>query len=296
MDSRPFTLALVQMQMDINPEKNLDKAEHMVREASCMGADVVCLPELFRTRYFCHSQNTDCFDLAEPLDGQTVSRLGDVCRETGTFLMAPMFEKRSSAMYHNTVAFLTPDGSCQGIYRKTHIPEEPEYHEKFYFTPGDTGFRGFDTPYGRIAGLICWDQWFPEAARICALSGALALIYPTAIGWDIHEQEEERAEDLDAWITVQRGHAIANNMYVAAVNRVGLEPHDAENSGIQFWGSSFICGPMGEILASASETEEEIILAQIKPDRIKNVRRIWPFFRDRRVHAYQDILKLWSDS
>jgi N-carbamoylputrescine amidase len=284
-----FRIALVQMAMGTDPGGNLDKAVDRIREAAGRGAKVVCLPELFRSRYFCQTEDAASFDLAEPLPGPATDALTAVARDAGVVVIAPVFERRAPGVYHNSAAVIDADGSVAGIYRKMHIPDDPAFYEKFYFTPGDLGFRAFDTRAGRIGTLICWDQWYPEGARLTALAGAGVLFYPTAIGWHPREKAEQGERQRDAWRTVQRGHAIANGVYVAAVNRVGNEVPGGGGEGIEFWGSSFICDPQGAVLAEASADREEILFAEVDPARIEDVRRNWPFLRDRRIDAYGGI-------
>jgi N-carbamoylputrescine amidase len=292
---RKFAVALVQMAMGNDPEENLRKGADRVREAARRGARVVCLPELFRSRYFCQREDTAFFDLAEPLPGPTTEALRNVARESGAVVIAPVFERRAPGVYHNSAAVIDADGAVAGVYRKMHIPDDPAYYEKFYFTPGDLGFRAFDTVAGKIGTLICWDQWYPEGARLTALAGAAVLFYPTAIGWHPREKEAFGAQQRDAWRTVQRGHAVANGVYVAAVNRVGLEVPAEGGDGIEFWGSSFLCDPQGVVLAEASPDREEILLGEVDLDRIEDVRRNWPFLRDRRIDAYKGITRRFLD-
>jgi N-carbamoylputrescine amidase len=266
-----------------------------VREAARRGAKVVCLPELFRTRYFCQREDTAFFDLAESVPGPTTGALSRIARDAGVVVVAPVFERRAAGVYHNSLAVIDADGTVAGVYRKMHIPDDPSYYEKFYFTPGDLGFPAFDTRVGRIGALICWDQWYPEAARLAALAGAAVLFYPTAIGWHPHEKEAHGRQQQDAWRTVQRGHAVANGLYVAAVNRVGHEAPEGGGAGIEFWGSSFVCDPQGVLLAEASPDREEILLAEVDLDRLEDVRRNWPFLRDRRIDAYGGITRRFLD-
>ena len=284
-----IAVALVQMSMGPDPGGNLEKGIAAVREAAGRGAQVVCLPELFRTRYFCQTEETAFFDLAEPLPGPTTDALTKAARESGIVVIAPVFERRAPGVFHNSAAMIDADGTIVGIYRKMHIPDDPAFYEKFYFTPGDLGFRAFDTRAGRIGTLICWDQWYPEGARLAALAGASILFYPTAIGWHPREKREHGERQRDAWRVVQRGHAVANGVFLAAVNRVGAEVPGGGGEGIEFWGSSFLCGPQGEILAEASPEREEILFAEVDLARIEEVRRNWPFLRDRRIDAYGGI-------
>jgi N-carbamoylputrescine amidase len=281
-----FRVGLVQMAMSADPGRNLETAAARVAEAAARGAQVVCLPELFRTPYFCQREDAALFDLAEPVPGPSTERLAAVAREHGVAVVVPVFERRAAGLYHNSAAVLDADGSLAGLYRKMHIPDDPAFYEKFYFTPGDTGFRAFDVRPGRIGTLICWDQWFPEGARLTALQGASVLLYPTAIGWHPAEKASHGAAQKDAWRTVQRGHAIANGVYLAAVNRVGQERPEPGAAGLEFWGGSFLCDPFGVVLAEASADREEILVAEVDPARIEEVRRGWPFLRDRRIDAY----------
>jgi len=292
---RKFAVALVQMAMGEDPEENLRTGAERVREAARRGAALVCLPELFRSRYFCQREDTAFFDLAEPLPGPTTDALRGVAREAGVVVIAPVFERRAPGVYHNSAAVIDADGAVAGVYRKMHIPDDPAYYEKFYFTPGDLGFRAFDTRLGKIGTLICWDQWYPEGARLTALAGASVLFYPTAIGWHPREKEAFGAQQRDAWRTVQRGHAVANGVYVAAVNRVGLEVPEMAGEGIEFWGSSFLCDPQGVVVAEAPADREEILLGEVDLDRIEDVRRNWPFLRDRRIDAYGGITRRFLD-
>jgi N-carbamoylputrescine amidase len=284
-----ITLALVQMRMVPDPEANLRTAVARVREAAGAGATLVCLPELFRTLYIGQREDPALFDLAEPVPGPSTAALGAVARETGVVIIAPLFERRAAGLYHNTAAVIDADGTVVGIYRKMHVPDDPSYYEKFYFAPGDLGFRAFDTRAGRVGTLVCWDQWYPEAARLTALQGAVVLCYPTAIGWHPAEKARHGAAQLDAWRTVQRGHAIANGCYVAAVNRVGLERLDDQAAGIEFWGGSFVADPFGAVVAEAPTDREALLVAQLDLGRVEEVRRNWPFLRDRRTDAYGGI-------
>jgi N-carbamoylputrescine amidase len=290
-----FSVALLQMAVAADPGENLEKGLSMVREAARRGARVVCLPELFRTRYFCQREDTASFDLAEKVPGPTTDAVSAVARDAGVVVVAPVFERRAAGVYHNSLAVIDADGALAGVYRKMHIPDDPSYYEKFYFTPGDLGFRAFDTRAGRIGALICWDQWYPEGARLTALAGANVLFYPTAIGWHPREKEAHGARQRDAWRTVQRGHAVANGVYVAAVNRVGLEVPEGGGAGIEFWGSSFICDPQGAVLAEAATDREEIIVAEVDLRHLEDIRRNWPFLRDRRIDAYDGIARRFLD-
>jgi N-carbamoylputrescine amidase len=285
-----FKIGLVQMSMSDDPRANVDKAIARVRDAAKQGANLVCLPELFRTQYIGQREDHALFDLAEAVPGPTTDTLGTVARELGVVIVASLFERRAPGLYHNTAAVLDADGKVKGLYRKMHIPDDPAYHEKFYFTPGDLGFRTFDTKVGPIGTLICWDQWYPEGARLTALQGANILLYPTAIGWHPAEKEKHGTQQLDAWKTIQRSHAIANGCWVAAVNRVGFEQLGGEGGGpgIEFWGHSFVCDPFGIVVVEAGE-KEELVIADVDLARIEEVRRNWPFLRDRRTDAYSDI-------
>jgi N-carbamoylputrescine amidase len=288
-----FRVGLVQMSCGRDPAENLAKAEWRIREAAGRGAQVVCLQELFRSEYFCREENAALFALAEPVPGPTTEALARLARDVDVAVVASVFERRGPGVYHNTAAVIDAGGALLGLYRKMHIPDDPLYYEKFYFTPGDLGVPRFDTRFGRIAVQVCWDQWYPEGARLAALSGASLICCPTAIGWHPSEKEAHGAAQLDAWRTVQRGHAIANGVYVAAVNRVGCEgPPDA---GLEFWGNSFVAGPFGELLAEASREREETLIVECDPARIEAVRRDWPFLRDRRIDAYSPLLKRWLD-
>ena len=288
-----FRIGLVQMSCAADPTENLAKAEWKIREAAARGAQIICLQELFRSQYFCREENYEMFALAEPIPGPSTEALGKLARELGVVIIASLFERRAAGVYHNTAAVIGIDGGIVGIYRKMHIPDDPLYFEKFYFTPGDLGFLNFDTPFGRIGTLVCWDQWYPEGARLSSLAGASILFYPTAIGWHPSEKAQYGAAQLDAWKTIQRSHAIANGIYVAAVNRVGFE--GPREKGIEFWGSSFVADPFGQVIAEASLDQEEILVVECDPARMEEVRRNWPFLRDRRIDAYGPILNRWLD-
>jgi N-carbamoylputrescine amidase len=292
--AQSFRVGLVQMAMSSDPQANLDKAADRVEEAARAGAQVVCLPELFRTRYFCQREDAALFDLAEPVPGPSTERLSAVARELGLAVVAPVFERRAPGVYHNSAAILD-GGELKGLYRKMHVPDDPAFYEKYYFAPGDLGFRAFDVRAGRIGALICWDQWYPEGARLTALQGASVLFYPTAIGWHPQQRAQHGAAQLDAWRTVQRGHAIANGVYVAAVNRVGHEAGAPGQAGLDFWGTSFLCDPFGVVVAEASTDREEILVGTIDLGRIEQVRRDWPFLRDRRIDAYRGIDQRFLD-
>jgi len=288
-----FRLGLIQMACGRDPNENLAKAEWRIREAAGRGAQIVCLQELFRSEYFCREENPEWFDLAESIPGPTTGALGRLARELNVAIVGSVFERRAAGVYHNTAVILDAGGELLGIYRKMHIPDDPLYYEKYYFTPGDLGFRNFDTRFARVAPLVCWDQWYPEAARLAALGGAQVLCYPTAIGWHPAEKAQAGAAQHDAWRTIQRSHAIANGVYVAAINRVGHE--GPPGGGIEFWGGSFVCDPFGEVLAEASHDREEILVVECDPRRQEEVRRNWPFLRDRRIDAYGAVLKRFDD-
>src|SRR6266511_1557288 len=284
-----FKVGLVQMSMTAEPAANLAKAIAQVKAAAGQGAGLVCLPELFRTLYIGQREDPALFDLAEPIPGPSTEALGKVAREAGVVVIAPLFERRAAGLYHNTAAVIEADGSVKGIYRKMHIPDDPAYYEKFYFTPGDLGFRAFDTRVGPIGTLVCWDQWYPEAARLTALQGANILFYPTAIGWHPAEKAQFGAQQLDAWRTIQRSHAIANGCWVAAANRVGFEQLDGQGSGIEFWGHSFLADPFGVVVAEGPADKEALIVAEVDLARVEEVRRGGPFLRYRRTDAYGGI-------
>lgn len=284
-----FSVGLLQMAFSKDADENLQRAIVNIEKAARLGAQVVCLPELFRSQYFCQREDASLFELAEPIPGPTTEALSKIARRNKVVLVVPLFERRAPGIYHNSAAILNADGEMVGLYRKMHIPDDPAYYEKFYFTPGDLGFRAFDTEVGRISTLICWDQWYPEGARLSTLQGASILFYPTAIGWHPHEKERFGAAQRESWRTIQRGHAIANGVYVAAVNRIGLEQVSPESPGIEFWGSSFIADPQGVVLAEASTDKEEILLADIDLSHLEEIRRNWPFLRDRRIDAYAGI-------
>ena len=286
-----FRIGLVQMSCAVDPNENFAKAEWKIREAAVKGAQIVCLQELFRSQYFCRTEDHRLFALAESIPGPTTDALGRLARELGVVIVASLFERRGAGVYHNTAAVLGTAGEIAGIYRKMHIPDDPLYYEKFYFTPGDLGFLNFDTAFGRIGVLVCWDQWYPEGARISSLNGANVLFYPTAIGWHPSEKAQHGAGQLDAWRTIQRAHAIANGIYVAAVNRVGFE--GPAESGLEFWGSSFVADPFGKVIAEASTDQEEILVAECDPMLQEEIRQHWPFLRDRRIDAYGPIVNRW---
>ncbi|HOK36168.1 MAG TPA: carbon-nitrogen hydrolase [Paludibacteraceae bacterium] len=287
-------VALIQQSNGKDTSANLDKLQENIRKCAAEGAELVVLQELHNSLYFCQTENPDYFGLAETIPGPSTDYFGKLARELGVVLVLSLFEKRAAGLYHNTAAVLEKDGTIAGIYRKMHIPDDPAYYEKFYFTPGDLGFVPIQTSLGKLGVMVCWDQWFPEAARLMALAGAELLIYPTAIGWETTDSEEEKQRQLEAWITIQRSHAIANGLPVVSCNRVGREDDPSgQTAGIQFWGNSFVAGPQGEILAQASNQKEENLLINIDLARSEQVRRIWPFFRDRRIDSYQDLTKRW---
>jgi N-carbamoylputrescine amidase len=288
-------IALVQMQCSADPEKNFGRAIELTRDAAKQGAQIVCLPELFRFQYFCQTEDHANFDLAEEIPGKSTSILGHLAQELGVVIVASLFERRSAGVYHNTAAIIDADGKFLGKYRKMHIPDDPLYHEKFYFTPGDLGFRAWETQRGKIGVCVCWDQWYPEAARLTALRGAEIIFYPTAIGWHPREKKEFGVAQHSAWETIQRSHAIANGCYVAAANRVGHEKL-AGGDGIEFWGQSFLCGPDGEIIAKGTVDREEIVTAEIGWNVVDRHRTHWPFLRDRRVDAYRGLEQWLLDS
>jgi N-carbamoylputrescine amidase len=281
------------MSCSLDPKENLAKAEARIQEAAKQGAQIICLQELFRSQYFCREENAELFELAEEVPGPSTEALSKLARSLNVAIVGSFFERRAAGIYHNTAAIIDAGGSLLGKYRKMHIPDDPLYYEKFYFTPGDLGFPNFDTRFARIGVLVCWDQWYPEGARLSSLGGANILFYPTAIGWHPSEKKEFGAAQLDAWRTIQRSHAIANGVFVAAVNRVGFE--GTPESGLEFWGHSFVCDPFGQVLAEASADKEEILVVECDPARSEEVRRNWPFLRDRRVDAYSPILNRWLE-
>jgi N-carbamoylputrescine amidase len=287
--SSPFTIGLIQMRCSTNKEESLKKAISMLEEAASKGVQVACLPELFLTDYFCQGLDTQRFDLAEPYDGETTQALAKVAKKTGMAIVNSIFERAAAGLYYNTAVIIEKTGEIAGIYRKMHIPHDPLFEEKYYFAPGDLGFKAFDLEAGNIGTLICWDQWYPEGARLTAMQGANVLFYPTAIGWQPYEKAEFGEAQVSAWETIQRSHAIANGVYVASVNRIGHEGD--KKAGIEFWGHSFICDPFGRILAMGSHDKEEILTATVDPKWSEQTRRWWPFLRDRRVDAYGAITK-----
>ncbi|CAM4006354.1 carbon-nitrogen hydrolase [Flavobacterium weaverense] len=291
MPNKKYKIAVIQLNLNDIAENNLKKCLSWVRDAAKLGAEVISLPELYSSHYFCQSEDVDNFALAEPLYSTSFIAFSALAKELGVVIIVPFFEKRMAGIYHNSAYIIDTDGSEAGLYRKMHIPDDPHFYEKFYFTPGDLGFKSIPTQKGKIGTLICWDQWYPEAARITALKGAEVLFYPTAIGWHPGEKEQYGENQYGAWMNVMKGHAVANGVYVAAANRIGLEQYLPNTDGIQFWGASFIAGPQGEILAQASHDKEEILIAEVDLDLQENVRQNWPFFRDRRIDAFEDITK-----
>ena len=291
MPNKKYKIAVIQLNLNDVAENNIKKCLHWVREAAKQGAEVISLPELYSSHYFCQSEDVDNFALAEPLYSTSFTAFSALAKELGVVIIVPFFEKRMAGIYHNSAYIIDTDGTEAGLYRKMHIPDDPHFYEKFYFTPGDIGFKAFPTQKGKIGTLICWDQWYPEGARLTALQGAEVLFYPTAIGWHPLEKEQYGENQHGAWMNVMKGHAVANGVYVAAANRIGLEQYIEGTAGIEFWGSSFIAGPQGEILAQASHDKEEILIAEVDLDLQENVRQNWPFFRDRRIDAFGDITK-----
>ncbi|MBD3650292.1 MAG: carbon-nitrogen hydrolase [Alcanivorax sp.] len=295
-------VAVIQQQNTADLDANLARSMDKIREAAAQGAQLVMLQELHRSLYFCQSEDTAMFDLAETVPGPSTDALGALARELQVVIVASLFEKRATGLYHNTAVVLESDGHLAGLYRKMHIPDDPGFYEKFYFTPGDatfnaghSGFTPIRTSVGKLGLLVCWDQWYPEAARLMALAGADLLLYPTAIGWDRSDEPEEQNRQLDAWITVQRAHAVANGLPVLVANRTGFEPGPDGAGGIDFWGNSFVCGPQGEYLARADRDQEQTLVVDLDMARSEEVRRIWPYLRDRRVDAYQDLTKRYRD-
>jgi len=295
-------VAVIQQQNTADLDANLARSMDKIREAVAQGAQLVMLQELHRSLYFCQSEDTAMFDLAETVPGPSTDALGALARELQVVIVASLFEKRATGLYHNTAVVLESDGHLAGLYRKMHIPDDPGFYEKFYFTPGDatfnaghSGFTPIRTSVGKLGLLVCWDQWYPEAARLMALAGADLLLYPTAIGWDRTDDPDEQSRQLDAWITVQRAHAVANGLPVLVANRTGFEPGPDGNGGIDFWGNSFVCGPQGEYLARADRDQEQTLVVDLDMARSEEVRRIWPYLRDRRVDAYQDLTKRYRD-
>lgn len=287
--TKPYTLGILQMQYTGSPSTMLEKSCQTLMQAADKGVEVACLPELFLTNYFCQKLDPDVFNLAEPMDGETNQRLSEIAKKTGMVIVSSIFEKAAEGLFYNTIVVIEKDGRLAGSYRKMHIPHDPLFEEKYYFAPGDQGFKAHHTSAGKLGTLVCWDQWYPEAARLTSMQGADILLYPTAIGWHPSEKAQWGESQLDSWVTIQRAHAIANGVYVAAINRIGHEgPRDG---GIEFWGNSFICDPYGRIITRAGHDKEEILTATIDPALIDQKRRHWPFFRDRRVDAYGDLTK-----
>ena len=293
--ARSVAIGLVQMQCSEDVDANTDKAVTMTREAAAQGAQVICLPELFRSRYFCQSEDAGCFDLAEPVPGPTTDRFAALAAELDVAIIVSLFERRAPGLYHNTTAVVDRKRGYIGKYRKMHIPDDPRYYEKYYFTPGDLGFRTFDTEQAQLGVLICWDQWYPEAARLTALRGAEILFYPTAIGWHPEEKDQVGQDQHAAWETMQRSHAIANGCFVVAVNRTGFEPDPAGDGGIEFWGQSFVAAPDGRIVSRAPADQECVLVVEARLGEMADSRHGWPFFRDRRVDAYSDIMQRYLD-
>ena len=294
--TKSLRVGLVQQTCDASRDANMQSSINGIRVAAGGGAKLVLLQELHATPYFCQTEDPACFDLAEPVPGPSTECFGALAAELGIVIVVSLFEKRAEGVYHNTAVVLDADGSIAGRYRKMHIPDDPGYYEKYYFTPGDLGFEPIDTAAGRLGVLICWDQWYPEAARLMALAGAELLLYPTAIGWDMYDDEIERHHQRDAWLTVQRGHAIANSLPVLVCNRTGHEPDPSgQSGGIRFWGNSTVIGPQGEILAQAASDTAEVLVTDIDLGRGGELRRVWPWFRDRRIDAYHDLLKRYRD-
>ncbi|WP_455218948.1 carbon-nitrogen hydrolase [Kaarinaea lacus] len=294
--TKTINIGLVQHDCTDDEERNLIESIKGIESLAREDVDVAVLPELHRTRYFCQTEETRFFDLAESIPGPTSDRLSGIARTNNIVIVASLFEKRAQGIYHNTAVVIDRDGTIAGIYRKMHIPDDPGYSEKFYFTPGDLGFGPIKTSVGNVGVLVCWDQWYPEAARLSALAGADFLVIPTAIGWDSRDTDDEQQRQRDAWITIQRAHAIANGLPVVSCNRTGFEPDPSkQTSGINFWGSSFIAGPQGEMLGECSRSKTETLAVEINLDHNESIRRIWPYFRDRRIDAYDNILKRYCD-
>lgn len=290
-------VGLIQNRCTSTPTDNLISVITKIRDAATSGARLVLLQELHNSLYFCQTEDTQQFELAEPIPGPSTDKLGALATELQIVIVSSLFERRASGLYHNTAVVLDADGSIAGTYRKMHIPDDPGFYEKFYFTPGDKGFHPIQTSVGKLGVLVCWDQWFPEAARLMALAGADLLLYPTAIGWDPADTDDEKQRQLSAWQTIQRSHAIANGIPVIVANRTGFEANPSDNqTGIQFWGNSFICGPQGEILTQANADEETILISELDCQRTETVRRIWPYLRDRRIDAYEDLSKRYRDN
>lgn len=292
---KPLIACAVQQPCNRGRDTNLAYSLQQIAQAAEQNAELVVLPELHLDHYFCQTEATDCFDLAQPIPGPTCDVLSQAAKTHNVVIVSTLFEKRAPGLYHNTAVVFDKDGRMAGTFRKMHIPDDPGFYEKFYFTPGDLGFKPIETSIGKLGVLICWDQWYPEAARLMALAGADVLIYPTAIGWNPEDEADEKQRQLDAWITVQRGHAVANGLPLIACNRIGFEAAPDAAPGIQFWGNSFIAGPQGELLASANDQQDTLLLATLDPRRSESVRRIWPFLRDRRIDAYGELVKRYID-
>lgn len=296
MAKKTIKVGLIQQSNTDNVKNNMAKLAKNIEECANSGAELVVLQELHNSLYFCQTEDTNMFDLAEKIPGESTEFYSELAKKHNIVLVTSLFEKRAAGLYHNTSVVFDKDGSCAGKYRKMHIPDDPAYYEKFYFTPGDLGFEPIQTSLGKLGVLVCWDQWYPEAARLMALRGAEILIYPTAIGWESTDTEEEKSRQLNAWIISQRGHAVANGLPVVSVNRVGHESDPSgQTNGISFWGNSFVAGPQGEIIAQAGNTKEENMIVEIDMQRSENVRRWWPFLRDRRIDMYQNIVKRFID-
>ncbi|TDO03750.1 carbon-nitrogen hydrolase [Sunxiuqinia elliptica] len=297
MTRTTLKVGLIQQSNTEDISKNISKLEANIADCAKQGAELIVLQELHNSLYFCQTEDVDLFDLAEPIPGPSTEKYSEIAEKHGIVLVTSLFEKRASGIYHNTAVVFDKDGSMAGKYRKMHIPDDPGFYEKFYFTPGDLGFQPIQTSIGKLGVLVCWDQWYPEAARLMAMTGADLLIYPTAIGWDPRDDEAEKERQRNAWITIQRSHAVANGVPVISVNRIGHEADPSRLSeGIKFWGNSFACGPQGEFLAQASTSEEQNLVVSIDLNRSEDVRRIWPFFRDRRIDSYQEITKRFLDN
>jgi N-carbamoylputrescine amidase len=288
-------VALLQISVSKKTDDNLKKAVSWITKAARQGAKVICLPELYRSQYFCQKEDIKYFDLAETIPGPSTIEIGKIAKKLKVIVIVPVFEKRTAGLYHNSLVVINTKGEVAGHYRKIHIPDDPSFYEKFYFAPGDLGYKAFETEFVKIGTLICWDQWYPEGARLTALQGAEVIFYPTAIGWHPHEKKEHGKAQFESWQTIQRSHAIANGVYVASVNRIGLEKENPNSAGLEFWGSSFIADPQGVVIAQASIDKEEILLADIELDRIEYIRRNWPFLRDRRIDTYSGISKRLID-
>lgn len=289
-------IALIQQSNSVHRDENIAKLEQNIRLCAAQGAELIVLQELHNGLYFCQTEDVAVFEQAEPVPGPSTSFFGEIASELGVVLVLSLFEKRAAGLYHNTAVVIEKDGTIAGKYRKMHIPDDPAYYEKFYFTPGDLGFEPIQTSVGKLGVLVCWDQWYPEAARLMALAGAELLIYPTAIGWESTDTVDEKQRQTNAWVTVQRGHAVANGICVISCNRIGYEADPSGvTGGIEFWGNSFVSGPQGEILAQASQKQEENVVVEIDLNSSENVRRIWPFFRDRRIDAFGDLMKRWIE-